>query len=74
MDIFLQAVGCISLVSLGFLVGGVAWAALRSTRMAEERLTALQQLVRADRGERLAFSASMAADRKSERIFELLVL
>lgn len=41
MDIFLQAVGCISLVSLAFLVGGVAWAALRSTRMAEERLTAL---------------------------------
>ena len=46
MDIFLQAVGCISLVSLGFLVGGVAWTALRSTRMvemAEERLTALSR-------------------------------
>lgn len=49
MDIFLQAVGCISLVSLALLAGGVAWAALlRTTRMVElveERLTALASRV-----------------------------
>jgi hypothetical protein len=49
MDIFLQAVGCISLVSMAFLAGGVAWTALlRTTRMvelAEERLAAMSAAI-----------------------------
>jgi len=49
MDIFLQAVGCISLVSMAFLAGGVAWGALlRTTRMvelAEERLAAMSAAI-----------------------------